>query len=42
VFGSGATSEHIPHGRQADQFAFYARWGMGPVKALQTAFRPAA
>jgi imidazolonepropionase-like amidohydrolase len=42
VFGSGATSEHIPHGRQADQFAFYARWGMGPVKALQTAFLPAA
>ena len=42
VFGSGATSERIPHGRQADQFAFYARWGMGPVKALQTAFLPAA
>jgi imidazolonepropionase-like amidohydrolase len=42
VFGSGATSEHIPHGRQADQFAFYAKWGMGPVKALQTAFLPAA
>jgi imidazolonepropionase-like amidohydrolase len=42
VFGSGATSEHIPHGRQADQFTFYARWGMGPVKALQTAFLPAA
>jgi len=42
VFGSGATSEHIPHGRQANQFAFYARWGMGPVKALQTAFLPAA
>ena len=42
VFGSGATSEHIPHGRQADQFAFYARWGMGPVKALQTTFLPAA
>jgi imidazolonepropionase-like amidohydrolase len=42
VFGSGATSERIPHGRQADQFAFYARWGMGSVKALQTAFLPAA
>jgi imidazolonepropionase-like amidohydrolase len=42
VFGSGATSERIPHGRQADQFAFYAKWGMGPVKALQTAFLPAA
>jgi imidazolonepropionase-like amidohydrolase len=42
VFGSGATSEHIPHGHQADQFAYYAKWGMGPVKALQTAFLPAA
>jgi imidazolonepropionase-like amidohydrolase len=42
VFGSGATSERIPHGRQADQFAYYARWGMGPVKALQTAFLTAA
>jgi imidazolonepropionase-like amidohydrolase len=42
VFGSGATSEDIPHGRQANQFAFYARWGMGPIKALQTAFLPAA
>jgi imidazolonepropionase-like amidohydrolase len=42
VFGSGATSEHIPHGRQADQFAYYAKWGMGPVKALQTAYLPAA
>jgi imidazolonepropionase-like amidohydrolase len=42
VFGSGATSEDIPHGRQANQFAFYAGWGMGPVKALQTAFLPAA
>ena len=42
VFGSGVTSEHIPHGRQANQFAYYARWGMGPVKALQTAFLPAA
>jgi imidazolonepropionase-like amidohydrolase len=42
VFGSGATSERIPHGRQANQFAFYARWGMSPVKALQTAFLPAA
>jgi len=42
VFGSGATSERIPHGRQADQFVFYAKWGMGPVRALQTAFLPAA
>jgi imidazolonepropionase-like amidohydrolase len=42
VFGSGATSEHIPHGAQADQFKYYDKWGLGPVKALQTAFLPAA
>ena len=42
VFGSGATSERIPHGRQADQFAYLAKWGLGPVKALQTAYLPAA
>jgi imidazolonepropionase-like amidohydrolase len=42
AFGSGATSEAIPHGTQANQFAYYAAWGMGPVRALQTAFLPAA
>jgi imidazolonepropionase-like amidohydrolase len=42
VFGSGATSAAIPHGKQANQFAYYSKWGMGPVKALQTAFLPAA
>ena len=42
VFGSGATSDHIPHGAQADQFKYYEKWGLGPVKALQTAFLPAA
>jgi imidazolonepropionase-like amidohydrolase len=42
VFGSGATSERIPHGHQADQFIYYAKWGLGPVKALQTAYLPAA
>jgi imidazolonepropionase-like amidohydrolase len=42
VFGSGAASEHIPHGPQADQFKYYDKWGLGPVKALQTAFLPAA
>jgi len=42
VFGSGATSEAIPHGTQANQFAIYSAWGMGPVRALQTAFLPAA
>jgi imidazolonepropionase-like amidohydrolase len=42
VFGSGATSDHIPHGAQADQFKYYDKWGLGPVKSLQTAFLPAA
>ena len=42
VFGSGATSEHIPHGHQADQFKYYDQWGLGAVKALQTAYLPAA
>src|SRR3989441_4119608 len=42
VFGSGATSAAIPHGKQADQFKYYARWGMTPAQALQTAYLPAA
>jgi imidazolonepropionase-like amidohydrolase len=42
VFGSGATSPAIPHGKQANQFAFYAKWGMTSTQALQTAFMPAA
>ena len=42
VFGSGATSPSIPHGPQADQFKYYAKWGMKPVQALQTAYLPAA
>ena len=42
MFGSGATQARIPHGKQADQFAYYARWGMGPARALQTAYLPAA
>jgi imidazolonepropionase-like amidohydrolase len=42
VFGSGATSVRIPHGKQADQFAWYVRWGMTPAQALQTAYLPAA
>src|SRR5262245_27938157 len=28
VFGSGATSAAIPHGKQADQFRYYTKWGM--------------
>jgi imidazolonepropionase-like amidohydrolase len=42
VFGSGSTAVEIPHGKQANQFAYYARWGLGPVRALQTAYLPAA
>jgi imidazolonepropionase-like amidohydrolase len=42
VFGSGATSAAIPHGKQANQFAYYAKWGMTPTQALQTAYLPAA
>src|SRR5262245_50448715 len=42
VFGSGATSPAIPHGKQADQFKWYTKWGMTPAQALQTAYIPAA
>ena len=42
VFGSGATSAAIPHGKQANQFAYYARWGLTPTQALQTAYLNAA
>src|SRR5262249_34692040 len=42
VFGSGAASEHIPHGHQAGQVAYYAKWGFGPGKALEAAYLPAA
>jgi len=42
VFGSGATSEEIPHGSQANQFKYFVKWGMSPAQALQTAYLPAA
>jgi imidazolonepropionase-like amidohydrolase len=42
VFGSGATSAAIPHGKQANQFAYYVRWGMTPAQALQTSYVNAA
>jgi len=42
VFGSGATSPAIPHGKQANQFSYYAKWGMKNAQALQTAYMPAA
>lgn len=42
VFGSGATSAAVPHGKQANQFAYYAKWGLTPAKALQTSYVAAA
>jgi len=42
VFGSGATSADVPHGRQADQFAYFVKWGLTPREALQMAFLPTA
>jgi imidazolonepropionase-like amidohydrolase len=42
VFGSGATSDIIPHGIQADQFKYYVAWGMTSAQALQTAYLNAA
>jgi len=41
-FGSGAVPERYPHGKQANQFAYFVRWGMTPAQALQTAFLTAA
>ena len=32
----------IPHGKQANQFAYYVKWGLTPAQALQTAYLPAA
>ena len=42
IFGSGATSAAVPHGRQADQFKYYVKWGMTPAQALQSAYLAAA
>lgn len=42
VFGSGATSAEIPHGKQAGQFAYFIKWGMERVDALKMAFLPTA
>ena len=42
VFGSGATSADVPHGKQADQFAYFIKWGMPTREALQMAFLPTA
>ena len=42
MFGSGATSAAVPHGKQADQFKYYAKWGMKAAQALQTSYIAAA
>src|SRR4030095_14241554 len=42
VFGSGATSADVPHGKQADQFAHFVKWGLTTREALQMAFLPTA
>src|SRR4029434_5860471 len=42
VFGSGATSADVPHGKQADQFAYFVKWGLTSREALQIAFLPTA
>ena len=38
VFGSGATSADVPHGKQADQFAYFMKWGMTTREALLMPF----
>jgi imidazolonepropionase-like amidohydrolase len=42
VFGSGATSADVPHGKQADQFPYFLKWGMTPTQAVQMPFLPTA
>jgi imidazolonepropionase-like amidohydrolase len=42
VFGSGATSADVPHGKQADQFAYFIKWGMTTRDALLMPFLPTA
>jgi imidazolonepropionase-like amidohydrolase len=42
VFGSGATSADVPHGKQADQFAYFMKWGMEKLDVLKMAFLPTA
>jgi imidazolonepropionase-like amidohydrolase len=41
-FGSGAVPERYPHGKQANQFSYFVKWGMPPAQALQMAFLTAA
>ncbi|MGH9356175.1 MAG: amidohydrolase family protein, partial [Terriglobia bacterium] len=42
-FGSGAsTGSDFPLGKEANQFAWFVKWGMSPAHALETAFTVAA
>ena len=38
AFGSGVSDPQIPHGKQADQFKWFLKWGMTPVEALRTTY----
>jgi imidazolonepropionase-like amidohydrolase len=41
-FASGAVGDRDLHGKQAEQFAYFVRWGATPAQALLMAFRVAA
>ena len=41
-FASGAVGDRDLHGKQAEQFAYFVKWGATPAQALQMAFRVAA
>ena len=41
-FASGAVGDRDLHGKQAEQFAYYVKWGATPAQALQMAFSVAA
>ncbi|HEY6176898.1 MAG TPA: amidohydrolase family protein [Kofleriaceae bacterium] len=41
-FASGAVGERDIHGKQAEQFAYFVKWGATPAQALQMAFSVAA
>jgi imidazolonepropionase-like amidohydrolase len=41
-FASGAVGDRDLHGKQAEQFAYFVKWGASPVQALHMAFGVAA
>jgi imidazolonepropionase-like amidohydrolase len=41
-FASGAVGDRDLHGKQAEQFAYFVKWGAPPAQALQMAFSVAA